>query len=141
MCHGEPGDADTEDCWSVWVGFVCLKCRALTTIDIGAKLIDPQWAFETANWPCQKCGYVHSKDSDLPFKDWPPEFTNHKSLKAERFWLGFSALLRNTLNLTGSNAMPAAVCCPSTHLANTPTGEHWSAKWNVAVARGQSMQF
>jgi hypothetical protein len=74
---------------NVWVGFVCLKCRALTTIDIGAKLIDPQWAFETANWSCQKCGYVHSKDSDLPFKDWPPEFTNHKSLKAERFWLGF----------------------------------------------------
>lgn len=74
---------------NVWVGFVCLKCRELTTIDIGAKLIDPQSAFETASWPCQKCGHVHSKDSDLPFKDWPPEFTNHKSLKAERFWLGF----------------------------------------------------
>ena len=74
---------------NVWVGFVCLNCRELTTINIGEKLIDPQTAFDSPNWPCGKCGYVHSKDSDLPFKDWPPEFSDHESVRAERFWLGF----------------------------------------------------
>lgn len=74
---------------NAWVGFICLKCRELTTIDIGTKLIDPQAAFESASWPCGKCGYIHSKDSDLPFKDWPSDFTDHKSVRAERFWLGF----------------------------------------------------
>lgn len=74
---------------NVWVGFFCLNCRELTTIDIGAEFIDPQSAFDSANWPCGKCDYVHSKNSDLPFKDWPAEFTDHESVRAERFWLGF----------------------------------------------------
>ncbi|MBI3851881.1 MAG: HNH endonuclease [Verrucomicrobia bacterium] len=74
---------------NVWVGFVCLKCRELTTIDIGTKMIDPQTAFETVSWPCQKCSYVHTKDSDLPFQDWPSEFSDHESGRAKRFWLGF----------------------------------------------------
>jgi 5-methylcytosine-specific restriction endonuclease McrA len=74
---------------NAWVGFICLKCRELTTIDIGTKLLNPQTAFKSAGWPCEKCGFVHSKDTDLPFKSWPPEFTDHKSVRAERFWLGF----------------------------------------------------
>ncbi len=70
-------------------GFICWKCRELTTIDIDGKVIAPQTAFESSNRPCGKCGYVHCKDSDLPFKDWPSEFSNHESVRAERFRPGF----------------------------------------------------
>lgn len=73
----------------VWVGFVCLKCHQLNTIDIGTELLDPQAAFETGAWPCGKCGYLHSRNSDLPFRIWPKEFRDHGSLRAERFWIGF----------------------------------------------------
>jgi 5-methylcytosine-specific restriction endonuclease McrA len=61
----------------------------LITLDVGTKLLDPKSVFEKASWSCRKCGYVHSKDSDLPFKHWPAKFTNHTSLPAQRFWIGF----------------------------------------------------
>lgn len=72
-----------------WIGFICLKCSELNHIKIGLKLFEPESSFETASWPCRRCGYVHSKGTDLPFKNWPKEFTDHLSVRAERFWLGF----------------------------------------------------
>lgn len=72
-----------------WVGFVCVKCSVLTHIQVGATLLDPQSSFESAAWKCKKCGYVHSRNSDLPFKNWPGKYRIHTSLPAERFWLGF----------------------------------------------------
>jgi hypothetical protein len=72
-----------------WVAFVCLKCSELNLIDVGTQLPESQTAFETARWPCRKCGYTHRKEADLPFTTWPREFTDHSSIRAQRFWLGF----------------------------------------------------
>jgi hypothetical protein len=72
-----------------WVAFICLKCSELNLMDVGTQLVDPETAFRTASWPCRKCGYLHSRTADLPFANWPPEFTKHSAVRAERFWLGF----------------------------------------------------
>jgi len=72
-----------------WIAFVCLKCSELNLINVGTQLLDPQTAFQTASWPCRKCGYKHCRSTDLPFPNWPREFTEHTSVRAERFWLGF----------------------------------------------------
>ncbi len=72
-----------------WIAFVCLKCSELNSVDIGTRLLDPETAFQEACWSCKKCGYKHCRTTNLPFANWPPEFTQHKSVRAERFWLGF----------------------------------------------------
>lgn len=72
-----------------WASFVCLKCAIANFVSVGAKLLKPEAAFEKAQWRCEKCGYSHSKRADLPFSNWPKEFTKHQSLRAERFWRGF----------------------------------------------------
>jgi hypothetical protein len=72
-----------------WVGFICLKCSELNLIEIGSELLEPVAAFRSRAWQCEKCRYVHGRDSDLPFENWPKEFTGHDSVRAQRFWLGF----------------------------------------------------
>ncbi|HEX5152956.1 MAG TPA: hypothetical protein VFW07_16010 [Parafilimonas sp.] len=73
----------------VWVGFICLNCKELNNIRVGSVLLDPKTAYETCEWKCSKCEYVHSKDSDLPFEHWDESFTLAESLKAQRFWQAF----------------------------------------------------
>lgn len=72
-----------------WVGFICLKCNELNNINIGQDLLEPKTAFETCQWKCAKCSYVHSKDSDLPFENWGEEFKSNASIRAQRFWQAF----------------------------------------------------
>jgi len=72
-----------------WVGFVCLKCCHQNHVNIGLELLTPTSAYDTANWKCEKCGYLHSKSSSLPFKNWPAASRPGESLAAQRFWLGF----------------------------------------------------
>lgn len=72
-----------------WVGYICLKCSSLNTINIGLKLIDPNDAYETQSWKCRKCGYVHAKTSDLPFPNWSKSFRSRKAIRSQRFWIGF----------------------------------------------------
>ena len=49
----------------------------------------PQEAIETAVWKCEHCGYVHSKETDLPFDNWEENIIVD-STTALRFWEGFS---------------------------------------------------
>lgn len=72
-----------------WVGFICLSCKKLNNIRIGNSLLEPQTAYETCQWECSKCGYIHSKNSDLPFEHWDEDFTIAESIKAQRFWEAF----------------------------------------------------
>lgn len=72
-----------------WVGYICLNCKELNNVRIGNTLIDPKAAYETCEWECSKCEYVHSKDSDLPFEHWDEDFTVAESIKAQRFWEAF----------------------------------------------------
>src|SRR3989338_538448 len=72
-----------------WVGFICLSCGLLNNIRIGLQLLDPKTTYETAEWKCNKCGYLHSKNSDLPFENLSEDFTVAESIKAQRFWEAF----------------------------------------------------
>ena len=72
-----------------WVGFICLSCKTLNNINVGTKLLDPIDAYNSCEWECSNCGYIHSKDSDLPFENWSEDFTVAESIKAQRFWLAF----------------------------------------------------
>jgi len=72
-----------------WIGFICLNCKELNNIKIGSNLLYPKIAYDTCEWVCSKCDYVHSKDSDLPFEHWEEDFTIAESIKAQRFWEAF----------------------------------------------------
>ena len=72
-----------------WIGFICLSCGSLNNIRIGLQLLDPKTTYENAEWKCDKCGYQHSKNSDLPFENWSEDFTVAESIKAQRFWEAF----------------------------------------------------
>jgi hypothetical protein len=72
-----------------WVGFICLNCGELTTLPLKDSLLGSRAAYETEAWRCRKCGYIHSKDSPLPFKDWPSAYTDPSSIKCQRFWEAF----------------------------------------------------
>jgi hypothetical protein len=74
----------------VWVAYTCLNCKALNLFSIGSeKLLKPMETYSTAEWACTKCHYKHSKNSPLPYKDWPPEYTDPGSIKCQRFWQAF----------------------------------------------------
>ena len=77
------------DAFDAWVGFVCINCGQQNHVSIGQTLIGSADAYEDAMWSCVKCLYVHSKDSALPFKNWPLAATLAQSLPAQRFWRGF----------------------------------------------------
>ena len=72
-----------------WVGYICLKCKRLNAFPIGNELLDPKVVYENAKWICSSCKYIHNKDSNLPFRNWPREFTDSKSIKVQRFWEAF----------------------------------------------------
>ena len=38
---------------------------------------------------CEHCGFVHAKESDLPFQNWEEDFLSADSTTALRFWEGF----------------------------------------------------
>lgn len=79
--------------------FVCVRCSSPNWVDVGTTTLTPTDAFETAAWECAACGFVHSKDSELPsldhhgaelpFAAWAPVLTRAGSLAAERFWKSF----------------------------------------------------
>lgn len=85
-----------------WVSFTCLRCSNRNYLHIGKALLNPSSAYEEALWKCQKCGFIHSKSSDLPvtdpdgkdlpFKAWGKSVTSHTSIAAQRFWKSFFAI-------------------------------------------------
>ena len=85
-----------------WASFSCLRCSHQNYVHIGKELLTPSEAFEKAAWKCEKCGFIHSKNSDLPetapagndlpFKDWGKRVTSHSSIAAQRFWKSFFAV-------------------------------------------------
>jgi len=74
---------------NAWIGYICLACETLNLFPIGNTLLKPDEAYNTSEWRCKYCGYLHSKDSPLPFKEWPSEYTDPKSIKCQRFWQAF----------------------------------------------------
>ena len=84
---------------NTWVVFTCLKCSTLNYLKIGKKLLNPVQAHAKAAWKCNQCGFVHSKESNLPekgvdgkdllFKAWGKQVTTNTSLSTQRFWKAF----------------------------------------------------
>lgn len=74
----------------VWVGFVCINCKTDNHLNIGSTTTTPEVAYQTAQWVCQHCGFVHSKDTAIPFDNWEEaEFKTADSIVTQRFWQGF----------------------------------------------------
>lgn len=75
-----------------WTAYVCLNCRSLNYVYIGDELLTPEEAYNGQSWVCEKCGFVHSKCSDLPSswdECWLPELLESGELTVERFWRAF----------------------------------------------------
>lgn len=72
-----------------WVGYICLSCNSLNLFSVGDDLLDPKEVYAGAEWVCSRCNYKHSKDSPLPFNEWPSEYTDPTSIKCQRFWQAF----------------------------------------------------
>ena len=83
-----PYDNSVHDAWAA---YICVNCSHLNYVHIGNKLLTPEEALETQSWECEECGYVHSKNSDLPAKltNWRPELLEKESVTAQRFWKAF----------------------------------------------------
>lgn len=80
---------DGLDFKAAWASYSCISCGKRNFEKIGPVLITPEYALDNFTWACESCGYKHSKESELPFKNWPKELTSASGLPAERFWLGF----------------------------------------------------
>ncbi len=72
-----------------WVAYKCVSCREMNYINIGQKLLTPKEAVNNEVWKCEHCGYIHSKETDLPFANWEEEYNTSDSTTALRFWEGF----------------------------------------------------
>jgi DNA-directed RNA polymerase subunit RPC12/RpoP len=72
-----------------WVSYICIKCKTINFVHIGQQLLTPAEAFESGAWKCEHCGFVHSKQSDVPFENWDKEYRNNDTMAVHRFWEGF----------------------------------------------------
>lgn len=72
-----------------WVVYKCVNCKEMNYVRIGQQLLTPKEAIGNAVWKCEHCGFLHSKESDLPFDNWEQEYNSSDSTTALRFWEGF----------------------------------------------------
>lgn len=74
---------------AAWVSFACINCGKRSYIELGLELLSPEEALDTAEWLCEYCGFVHSRESDLPFVTWPDDARVASGIPARRFWQAF----------------------------------------------------
>jgi hypothetical protein len=72
-----------------WIVYACIKCKSINYIHIGQKLLAPKDAFNSCVWKCEQCGYIHSKETELPFENWEDTYLESETAPALRFWEGF----------------------------------------------------
>ena len=72
-----------------WVSYICVQCKAINYVHIGQQLLTPPEALDTCKWKCEHCGFVHSKQSAVPFENWDKEYRNSDAIAVQRFWEGF----------------------------------------------------
>jgi hypothetical protein len=121
-----------------WVGFICLSCGLLNNIRIGLQLLDPKTTYETAEWKCSKCGYLHSKDSDLPFENWSEDFTVAESIKAQRFWEAFFRISTEHPESYWKQCNACGRILPFAAFSKrSGWGGHLNGKWNAGAVKVQ----
>lgn len=72
-----------------WISYICVKCNTINYLCIGHELLKPDEAINSCIWECKKCGFIHSKESDLPFDNWDDDCKDSNSQTVLRFWEGF----------------------------------------------------
>lgn len=80
---------------AVWICYSCVKCKAFNFVHLGNKLLAPLYAYDNCQWVCGRCGFVHSKNTDLPQEwntYWEESLLSHTSEACQRFWKGFFAI-------------------------------------------------
>lgn len=77
------------DPFLAWVGYTCVRCGTLNHVQAGKTLLDPEDTYKNAEWKCQKCHFLHSSASDLPFAGWKASWRSASSVSCQRFWQGF----------------------------------------------------
>ena len=81
----------TYNASDAWVAYICVNCKKINYVHIGEHLISPKETYENAHWTCSHCGFVHSKDSDLPSKwsNWNEDLLINEQMTVQRFWKAF----------------------------------------------------
>ena len=82
----------TVDSSNVFVTYTCVNCGKQNIVSVGDALLDPNEAYETGEWECPHCGYMHSKENDLPEsweRNWNPDFLLSESDQCQAFWKAF----------------------------------------------------
>lgn len=72
-----------------YVAYICLSCFKINYVKIGQVLLNPNDAFEECIWECKFCGFLHSKEADIPFENWDDAHKVSESKPTEYFWRGF----------------------------------------------------
>lgn len=72
-----------------YVAYICLSCLSVNYVRIGQVLLNSTKAFEECIWECKFCGFLHSKESDIPFDNWDEAHKVSESKPTEYFWRGF----------------------------------------------------
>ncbi|MCH5307912.1 MAG: hypothetical protein J1E37_07475 [Prevotella sp.] len=80
------------DIKTVYVSYVCVKCHTQNIVNVGYEMLLPTNAYNTCQWACKECGYVHSKTSDLPLEwgnTWDDEYLAAEAPQCQNFWKSF----------------------------------------------------
>lgn len=76
----------------IFVMYTCVNCRERNIEPVGKALLDSDEAYENCEWKCPHCGYVHSKENDLPEtweNSWNSDFLLSDSEQCQAFWKAF----------------------------------------------------
>lgn len=80
------------DSSSIFVMYTCVNCGKQVLQPVGKNLLDANEAYESCEWVCPHCGYVHSKENDLPESwesSWNPDFLLSDSEQCQAYWKAF----------------------------------------------------
>ena len=80
------------DSSNIFVMYTCVNCGKQVLQPVGKNLLDANEAYESCEWVCPHCGYVHSKENDLPESwesSWDPDFLLSDSEQCQAFWKAF----------------------------------------------------
>lgn len=76
----------------IFVMYTCVNCGKQNIVLLGKTMLDPIEAYENCEWVCPHCGFVHSKENDLPEsweQTWKPDFLLSDSEQCQAFWKAF----------------------------------------------------
>lgn len=78
----------------IWISYTCVNCGKVNYENIGPHIMSPQVALNTCKWKCENCGFIHSKDSDLPdkFQNWDESLRKYDAATCKNFWKSFFIL-------------------------------------------------